>query len=261
MGMGEPLLNLRAVVAAVRFLNTAVGIGARHITISTVGVPQAIARLAAHRMQATLAVSVHAPSQALRQQLIPRRARAPCARPRPPRRHGERAWGAPRRPRSAKAYPLEALMADCRDFFAVTGRRVTFEYTLMAGVNDSPAQARSILSAGHVGGVSVSAMWVACPRRACLLLQGCGGGPGLQVIGNRARERGAGAQARELAALLERYDLRSHVNLIPWNPVADSAFRRPSRPAVAAFTEARPALRFTSIAPMKAPAHECPWVF
>jgi hypothetical protein len=76
MGMGEPLLNLRAVVAAVRFLNAAVGIGARHITISTVGVPQAIARLAAQRMQATLAVSVHAPSQALRQQLIPRRVRA-----------------------------------------------------------------------------------------------------------------------------------------------------------------------------------------
>ena len=72
MGMGEPLLNLRAVVAAVRFLNGAVGIGARHITISTVGVPQAIGRLAAQRMQATLAVSIHAPTQALRAQLIPR---------------------------------------------------------------------------------------------------------------------------------------------------------------------------------------------
>ncbi|KAK9827990.1 hypothetical protein WJX81_005819 [Elliptochloris bilobata] len=156
MGMGEPLLNLRAVVAAVRFLNTAVGIGARHITISTVGVPQAIVRLAGHRMQATLAVSIHAPNQALRQQLIP----------------------------SAKAYPLDALMADCREFFALTGRRVTFEYTLMAGVNDGAAQ------------------------------------------------------ARELAALLGRYDLRSHVNLIPWNPVADSTFQRPSRQAVTAFSEA-----------------------
>ena len=72
MGMGEPLLNLRAVLAAVRFLNAAVGIGARHITISTVGVPQAIVRLAGHRLQATLAVSIHAPSQALREQLIPR---------------------------------------------------------------------------------------------------------------------------------------------------------------------------------------------
>lgn len=72
MGMGEPLLNLRAVLAAVRFLNAAVGIGARHITISTVGVPQAIVRLAGQRLQATLAVSIHAPSQALREQLIPR---------------------------------------------------------------------------------------------------------------------------------------------------------------------------------------------
>ncbi len=62
-------------------------------------------------------------------------------------------------------------------------------------------------------------------------------------------EGGRGAQARELAALLERYDLRSHVNLIPWNPVADSAFRRPSRPAVAAFTEARPASLFTNHRP------------
>lgn len=44
--------------------------------------------------------------------------------------------------RSAKAYPLEALMADCSEFFRLTGRRVTFEYTLMAGVNDSPVLAR-----------------------------------------------------------------------------------------------------------------------
>lgn len=55
------------------------------------------------------------------------------------------AAGVPVRPcalRSAKAYPLEALMADCSEFFKLTGRRVTFEYTLMAGVNDSPALAR-----------------------------------------------------------------------------------------------------------------------
>ena len=48
--------------------------------------------------------------------------------------------------RSARVYPLEALMADCRAYFAATGRRVTFEYTLMAGVNDSPQHVRTIAS-------------------------------------------------------------------------------------------------------------------
>lgn len=73
------------------------------------GVPNAITRLANEDLKATLAVSLHAPTQALRETLVP----------------------------SAKAYPLEALMAECVTFGKVTGRRVTFEYTLLAGVNDS----------------------------------------------------------------------------------------------------------------------------
>ena len=76
MGMGEPLLNLRAVTAAARFINGDLGIGARHITVSTVGVPNAIGMLARdlkqHSLQITLAVSIHAPSQAVRQRIIPR---------------------------------------------------------------------------------------------------------------------------------------------------------------------------------------------
>ena len=76
MGMGEPLLNLRAVTAAARFINQDLGIGARHITVSTVGVPNAIGMLASHlkehSLQLTLAVSIHAPSQAVRQRIIPR---------------------------------------------------------------------------------------------------------------------------------------------------------------------------------------------
>lgn len=83
--MGEPLLNLPSVVRAFEILNKDVGISARTITISTVGVPNAISRLADHDIKATLAVSIHAPNQALRQQIIP----------------------------SAKAYPLEALMDEC----------------------------------------------------------------------------------------------------------------------------------------------------
>ncbi|CAL5218542.1 g231 [Coccomyxa viridis] len=135
MGMGEPLLNLRAVTAAARFINQDLGIGARHITVSTVGVPNAIGMLASHlkehSLQLTLAVSIHAPSQAVRQRIIP----------------------------SAKAYPLDALLQDCQKFLEVTGRRVTFEYTLLAGVNDAPAQAEELaekLSRWHLRGSHVN---------------------------------------------------------------------------------------------------------
>lgn len=144
------------------------GIGARHITISTVGVRNKIAELAQHKLQCTLAVSLHAPNQALRASIVPR-------------------WVCvastiqPLFSHSAKAYPLEDLMRDCASYFRVTGRRVTFEYTLLAGVNDG---------AEH---------------------------------------------AAELAALLKRFDLRGHVNLIPWNPVGDSDFARPSNNAVGRF--------------------------
>ena len=72
MGMGEPLLNLPSVLRAHEALNTDIGIGARRITISTVGVPNSIARLAAAGLQSTLAVSIHAANQRLREQLIPR---------------------------------------------------------------------------------------------------------------------------------------------------------------------------------------------
>jgi 23S rRNA (adenine2503-C2)-methyltransferase len=96
MGMGEPLLNLKAVLPALRTLQDRLGIGARKITVSTVGVPNAIGRLAAERSQVGLAVSLHAPTQALRESLVP----------------------------SAKAYPLDALLADCVGYFEATGRRV-----------------------------------------------------------------------------------------------------------------------------------------
>jgi 23S rRNA (adenine2503-C2)-methyltransferase len=125
MGMGEPLLNLKEVLRAHRCLNRDVGIGGRYFTISTVGVPNALSKLAAHRLQATLAVSLHAPDQALRERLVP----------------------------SAKAYPLEALLEDCKFYKQTTGRRVSFEYTLLAGENDSPEQAKALakLLRSHVG--------------------------------------------------------------------------------------------------------------
>ncbi|TAD74175.1 MAG: 23S rRNA (adenine(2503)-C(2))-methyltransferase RlmN [Oscillatoriales cyanobacterium] len=109
MGMGEPLHNPAAVLSAARSLNQDIGIGKRYITISTVGIPGRIRQLANERLQATLAVSLHAPNQALRESIVP----------------------------SAASYPIEELIEDCRDYAAETGRRVTFEYILLAGVNDS----------------------------------------------------------------------------------------------------------------------------
>ncbi|HIK56113.1 MAG TPA: 23S rRNA (adenine(2503)-C(2))-methyltransferase RlmN [Synechococcales cyanobacterium M55_K2018_004] len=116
MGMGEPLLNVDQVLAAVRSLNADVGIGQRGITISTVGIPGRIRQLAAHHLQVTLAVSLHASNQATRETLIP----------------------------SAHPYPLEALLRECREYVSATGRRVTFEYILLAGVNDEPHHAEEL---------------------------------------------------------------------------------------------------------------------
>ena len=72
MGMGEPLLTMRSVLAAVEFMINDMKISARRITISTVGVPNAIMKLASHKLQCTLAISIHAPTQALRERLVPR---------------------------------------------------------------------------------------------------------------------------------------------------------------------------------------------
>ncbi|XP_057827432.1 uncharacterized protein LOC131038888 isoform X2 [Cryptomeria japonica] len=121
MGMGEPMLNLKAVLEAHRVLNKDVKIGQRMITISTVGVPNTIKKLATYKLQSTLAISLHAPNQKLRETIVP----------------------------SAKSYPLESLMKDCRDYFEETGRRVSFEYTLLAGVNDSPEHASELADMLH----------------------------------------------------------------------------------------------------------------
>ncbi|GAB4386261.1 MAG: 23S rRNA (adenine(2503)-C(2))-methyltransferase RlmN [Elainellaceae cyanobacterium] len=122
MGMGEPLLNSENVLSAVRSLNQDVGIGQRSITVSTVGIPGRIQRFAEHHLQVTLAVSLHASNQAVREQLIP----------------------------SARQYPLEALLDECREYVQITGRRVTFEYILLAGLNDCPEHAAEL--AHHLRG-------------------------------------------------------------------------------------------------------------
>ncbi len=159
MGMGEPLLNSEAVLAAIACLCDSLAMAQRRITVSTVGVPRTLpmlAELALERLgraQFTLAVSLHAPDQRLREELIP----------------------------TAQAYPLEALLHDCRHYVALTGRRVTFEYILLGGLNDQPHHAEA------------------------------------------------------LARLLRGF--QSHVNLIPYNPIAEEEFRRPGPAAVEAFRQ------------------------
>ena len=116
MGMGEPLMNYDATVKAVRLLNSEAGIGMRHLTVSTVGYVPGIRRLAQEGLQLTLAVSLHAPNDHLRQQLIPTMTR----------------WS------------LDEILDACRAYFQRTGRRLTFEYCLLAGVNDGVPEAREL---------------------------------------------------------------------------------------------------------------------
>ncbi len=118
MGIGEPFANYEAVLRAARRMNDpdALGIGARKITFSTCGVVPGIERLAEEGLQFELSVSLHAPTQDLRSRLMP----------------------------VASQWPLAALMDACRTYTARTNRIITFEYTLIDGVNDRPAHARAL---------------------------------------------------------------------------------------------------------------------
>jgi 23S rRNA (adenine2503-C2)-methyltransferase len=111
MGMGEPLANYDEVMRAIRLLTHPQGVhlGGRRITVSTAGVVPAIRRFADERLQVGLAVSLHAPNDGLRAELMPI----------------NRRW------------PIAALLAAVDDYVDRTGRRVSYEYTLMSGVNDT----------------------------------------------------------------------------------------------------------------------------
>ena len=118
MGMGEPLHNYDNVLQALRILNSPEGfhLGARHMTVSTVGLVPAIRRLSQEPLQVNLAISLHAPTDELRQQTMP----------------------------VNRKYPLQELLAACKDYISVTRRQVTFEYVLLAGVNDTAEHAHQL---------------------------------------------------------------------------------------------------------------------
>ncbi len=116
MGMGEPLANLEAVHGSLDVLHGGFGVGARRITISTVGLVPGILELARRPEQFGLAVSLHSPDHELRARLMP----------------------------VEKRYPLPVLFEALREYARVRGRRITFEYTLIDGVNDHPELARQL---------------------------------------------------------------------------------------------------------------------
>ena len=118
MGMGEPLHNYDNVLQALRILNSADGfnLGARHMTVSTVGLVPAIRKLSQEPLQVNLAISLHAPTNELRGQTMP----------------------------VNRKYPLQELLAACQDYIATTKRQVTFEYVLLSGVNDTAGYARQL---------------------------------------------------------------------------------------------------------------------
>ena len=116
MGMGEPLANYDRTWAAVRRLHDDLGLGARHLTVSTVGVVPGIRRMTEEGLPVNLAVSLHAANDRLRDELVPLNRR----------------------------YPLGVLAAACRSYVETTGRRLSFEWALIDGVNDRSTDAREL---------------------------------------------------------------------------------------------------------------------
>ena len=144
MGQGEPLANYEALLKAIRLLNHPKGLalGARRITVSTCGIVPGIIKLAVEPFQVNLAISLHAADDALRDRLMP----------------------------VNKVYPLSKLLDASKIYIEKTGRRITYEYTLIHEVNDSPRDAANLIK--YLGG------------------------------------------------------MLCHVNLIPFNPVAETGFKR-----------------------------------
>ncbi len=116
MGQGEPLLNLDNLLKSIEIFNNDFVIGIRRLTVSTCGIVPQIDKLAEMDFQPTLAISLHAPTHEMRQEIMP----------------------------IEKKYPLELLMKSLKNYVSDTGRRITIEYTLIKGFNDSVECAKNL---------------------------------------------------------------------------------------------------------------------
>ena len=183
MGMGEPLLNLDRVLAAVEALNDAgrFGLGARHITVSTSGVVPGIRRLTALGPQFTLAISLHAARDALRDVLVPL----------------NRRW------------PVAEVVGAARDHARATGRRITYEATMIAGVNDTNTDAHAMANLlrgdhAHVNLIPMNPVahtpWTASPMPVIERFAATLGDAGISTTIRRNRGQEVGAACGQLAA-------------------------------------------------------------
>jgi len=162
MGMGEPLLNYENLSRALDAVHDEMKLGSRKVTVSTVGFPERLRKIAPTKPRFQLAISLHTPDQEQRDELV----------------------------QAMKGVPIEDVLAAGDDWFEKTGREVTYEYILLGGENDTPSHARR--------------------------------------LAERLRGR------------------RCMVNLIPFNPVSESPYRRPSATAVATFSDTLTAARIVA---------------
>ncbi|MBY0358147.1 MAG: 23S rRNA (adenine(2503)-C(2))-methyltransferase RlmN [Candidatus Obscuribacterales bacterium] len=116
MGQGEPLLNTEEVIKSIYTLMNSVGIGQRHITVSTSGIIPGIERLAEEQLQVTLALSLHAPDKQSRDEIVP----------------------------INKKFPIPHLIGSLHQYYNATGRRITIEYVMLAGITDRLEQAEEL---------------------------------------------------------------------------------------------------------------------
>ncbi len=183
MGMGEPLLNLDRVLAAVEALNDPgrFGLGARHITVSTSGVVPGIRRLTALGPQFTLAISLHAARDALRDVLVPL----------------NRRW------------PVADVVDAARDHARATGRRISYEVTMIGGVNDTPEDAAALADLlrgdhAHVNLIPMNPVahtpWRASPMPVIESVAATLRAAGISTTIRRNRGQEVGAACGQLAA-------------------------------------------------------------
>jgi len=182
MGMGEPLANYDATVATIRALTSKMGMSARHLTVSTVGVAPAIERLAVDTPTVTLAVSLHAANDALRDTLVPLN----------------------------RTYPLERVEAACHAWNTATRRRISFEWALIDGVNDRTSDAAELAAiarrcAAHVNLIALNPTpgyaTPGTPRDRVLAFRDTLAGLGVNVTVRATRGREIDAACGQLAAV------------------------------------------------------------